>query len=138
MLLDSRGVKSELTLPNSSVHYFNFNPSLWLADGFRSLSAKLKHGNLSQATVIGVFAPELATIGKDMVVYALDGRKGDGAILSKDKAVRGRGVEPLDYGSASGEDLLYQSSDSLSENGFKESALRVVSYFKVSNPSTTL
>lgn len=96
MLLDSRGVKSELTLPNSSVHFFNFNPSLWLADGFRSLSAKLKHGNLSQATVIGVFAPELATIGKDMVVYALDGRKGDGAILSKDKAVRGRGVEPLD------------------------------------------
>lgn len=138
MLLESRGVKSELTLPNSSVHYFNFNPSLWLADGFRSLSASLKHGDLSQATVIGVFAPELATIGKDMVVYALDGRKGDGAILSKDKAVRGRGVEPLDYGSASGEDLLYQSSDSLSENGFKESALRVVSYFKVSNPSTTL
>lgn len=138
MLLDSRGVKSELTLPNSSVHYFNFNPSLWLADGFRSLSAKLKHGDLSQATVIGVFAPELATIGKDMVVYALDGRKGDGAILSKDKAVRGRGVEPLDYGSTSGEDLLYQSSDSLSENGFKESALRVVSYFKASNPSTTL
>lgn len=138
MLLDSRGVKSELTLPNSSVHYFNFNPSLWLADGFRSLSAKLKHGGLSQATVIGVFSPELATIGKDMVVYALDGRKGDGAILSKDKAVRGRGVEPLDYGSASGEDLLYQPSDSLSENGFKESALRVVSYFKVSNPSTTL
>lgn len=88
MLLDSRGVKSELTLPNSSVHYFNFNPSLWLADGFRSLSAKLKHGDLSQATVIGVFSPELATIGKDMVVYALDGRKGDGAILSKDKAVR--------------------------------------------------
>ena len=124
MLLDSRGVKSELTLPNSSVHYFNFNPSLWLADGFRSLSASLKHGDLSQATVIGVFAPELATIGKDMVVYALDGRKGDGAILSKDKAVRGRGVEPLDYGSASGEDLLYQSSDSLSENGFKEAILQ--------------
>ena len=139
MLLDSRGVKSELTLPNSSVHYFNFNPSLlWLADGFRSLSAKLKHGNLSQATVIGVFAPELATIGKDMVVYALDGRKGDGAILSKDKVVRGTGVEPLDYGSTSGEDLLYQSSDSLSENGFKESALRVVSYLKTNNPSTSL
>ena len=57
MLLDSRGVKSELTLPNSSVHYFNFNPSLWLADGFRSLSANLKHGDLSQATVIGVFSP---------------------------------------------------------------------------------
>lgn len=94
MLLDSRGVKSELTLPNSSVHYFNFNPSLWLADGFRSLSASLKHGDLSQATVIGVFAPELATIGKDMVVYALDGRKGDGAILSKDKAVR---VEVLNH-----------------------------------------
>lgn len=138
MLLDSRGVKSELTLPKSSVHYFNFNPSLWLADGFHSLSAKLKHSNLSQATVIGVFAPELATVGKDMVLYTLDGRKGDGIILSKDKAVRGVGVEPLDYGSTSGEDLLYQSSDSLSENGFKESALRIVSYFKVSNPATSL
>ena len=138
MLLDSRGVKSELTLSKSSVHYFNFNPSLWFADGFRSLSAKLKHGNLSQATVIGVFAPELASIGKDMVLYTLDGLKGDGAILSKDKAVRGVGVEPLDYGSTSGEDLLYQSSDSLSENGFKEDALRIVSYFKVSNPATSL
>lgn len=138
MLVDNRGAKSELTLPKSSVHYFNFNPSLYLADGFRSLSAQLKHNNLSQATVIGVFAPELASIGKDMVLYALDGRKDDGAILSKDKAIRGTGVEPLDYGSTSGEDLLYQSSDSLSENDFKESALRVVSYFKVNNPSTSL
>ena len=52
MLLDSRGVKSELTLPNSSVHYFNFNPSLWLADGFRSLSAKLKlYKNLPEVVV---------------------------------------------------------------------------------------
>ena len=68
-----------------------------------------------------------------MVLLGIDGRRNDGAILSKDKAVRGRGVEPLDYGSASGEDLLYQSSDSLSENGLKESALRVVSYFKVAS-----
>ena len=137
-IVDSRGSTHELTLPKSSVHFFNFNPSVLLPDGFRSLSAKLTHSNLSQMTVIGVFAPELETIGKDMVLYGIDGRKGDGAILSKDKAARGEGVEPLDYGSTSGEDLLYQSGDSLSEDGFKESALRVVSYFKVSRPSTSL
>lgn len=138
MLLDSRGTKSELTIPQSSVHYFNFNPSLWLSDGFRSLSANLKRCNLSQATVIGVFAPELSTIGNDMVLLGIDGRKNDGAILSKDKVVRSAGTEPLDYGSTVGEDLLYQSSDSLSEKGFKEGALRVVSYFKVNSPSTSL
>lgn len=59
------------------------------ADGFRSLSASLKHGDLSQATVIGVFAPELATIGKDMVVYALDGRKGDGAHSEQGQSRKG-------------------------------------------------
>ena len=73
-----------------------------------------------------------------MVLLGIDGRRNDGAILSKDKVARSAGTEPLDYGSTAGEDLLYQSSDSLSENGFKESALRVVSYFKVNSPSTSL
>lgn len=73
-----------------------------------------------------------------MVLLGIDGRRNDGAILSKDKVARSAGTEPLDYGSTTGEDLLYQSSDSLSENGFKESALRVVSYFKVNSPSTSL
>lgn len=73
-----------------------------------------------------------------MVLLGIDGRRNDGAILSKDKVARSAGTEPLDYGSTTGEDLLYQSSDSLSENGFKESALRVVFYFKVNSPSTSL
>ena len=136
MLLDSRGVKSELTLPNSSVHYFNFNPSLWLADGFRSLSAKLKHGNLSQATVIGVFAPEMATIGKDMVLYALDGRKGDGAILSKDKAVRGRGVEPLDY-SVNGNTIHYNADESKTASRNFDNALGAIGHFSYRPKSRT-
>ena len=136
MLLDSRGVKSELTLPNSSVHYFNFNPSLWLADGFRSLSAKLKHGDLSQATVIGVFSPELATIGKDMVVYALDGRKGDGAILSKDKAVRGRGVEPLDY-SVNGNTIHYNADESKTASRNFDNALGAIGHFSYRPKSRT-
>jgi hypothetical protein len=136
MLLDSRGVKSELTLPNSSVHYFNFNPSLWLADGFRSLSASLKHGDLSQATVIGVFSPELATIGKDMVVYALDGRKGDGAILSKDKAVRGRGVEPLDY-SVNGNTIHYNADESKTASRNFDNALGAIGHFSYRPKSRT-
>ena len=136
MLLDSRGVKSELTLPNSSVHYFNFNPSLWLADGFRSLSASLKHGNLSQATVIGVFAPEMATIGKDMVLYALDGRKGDGAILSKDKAVRGRGVEPLDY-SVNGNTIHYNADESKTASRNFDNALGAIGHFSYRPKSRT-
>ncbi len=68
-----------------------------------------------------------------MVLLGIDGRRNDGAILSKDKVARSAGTEPLDYGSTTGEDFLNQSSDSLSENGLKESALRVVSYFKVAS-----
>ena len=68
-----------------------------------------------------------------MVLLGIDGRRNDGAVLSKDKLARRAGTEPLDYGSTTGEDLLNQSSDSLSGKGFKESALRVVSYFKVAS-----
>ncbi len=73
MLLDSRGVKSELTLPNSSVHYFNFNPSLWLADGFRSLSASLKLKIVyTQADLRTIFdiTPEL--FDKGLISHSLD------------------------------------------------------------------
>lgn len=83
--------------------------------------------------MVGVFAPDLATIGNDMVLLGIDGRRNDGAILCKDKVARSAGTEPLDYGSTTGENLLNQSSDSLFENGLKESALRVVSYFKVAS-----
>ena len=55
-----------------------------------------------------------------MVLLGIDGRRNDGAILSKDKVARGAGTEPFDYGSTTGEDLLYQSSDSLSENGSRK------------------
>lgn len=38
-----------------------------------------------------------------MVLLGIDGRRNDGAILSKDKVARSAGTEPLDYGSTTGE-----------------------------------
>ena len=74
----------------------------------------------------------------DMLLYSLDGRKGGGSILSKDKAVRANGTEPLDYGKDTGEDLLFSSSDRQSATDFRESSVRVLTYLKSNRPGTGL
>ena len=73
-----------------------------------------------------------------MLLYSLDGRKGGGSILSKDKAVRAHGTEPLDYGKDTGEDLLFSSSDRQSATDFRESSVRVLTYLKSNRPGTGL
>ena len=73
-----------------------------------------------------------------MLLYSLDGRKGGGSILSKDKAVRANGTEPLDYGKDTGEDLLFSSSDRQSATDFRESSVRVLTYLKSNRPGTGL
>ena len=52
-----------------------------------------------------------------------------------DKAVRVQGTEPLDYGSETGEDLLYASTDSLPADGFRETSPRIATYLKADRPS---
>lgn len=128
------GYGDEFTQPRSSLHVFNFHPALDLPANALGKAAQLRYSNLPQATVIGVFAPKLSGHAADMLLYGINGRPGDGALFSKDKVVRRMGTEALDYGSETGEDLLYSSSDSLPEEELKESLLRVATYFKADRP----
>lgn len=139
-LYDRNGVPSgtEFTQRRSSLRAFNFHPALDLSNGTVGKNAQLKYSNLSQSTIIGVFCPDLDGYATDMLLYGVDGRAGSGSLLTKDKVVRAKGTDALDYGSETGEDLLYQSSDSLSVEGFKESALRLVTYMKTNAPATSV
>lgn len=129
---------SEFTQERSAMHAINFHPAPNLSAGVTAKFALLKRSNLSQATIFGVFSPDISSHATDMVLYGIDGRSGAGSLLTKDKAVRATGTDALDYGSETGEDLLYQSSDSLDEEGFKESAIRVMTYMKADRPSTSV
>lgn len=130
------GYKStEFTQARNTLHTINFNPALNLSEGLFKKSALLSRSNLSQATIIGVFATLPSTTSRDMILYAVNGRKKAGTIVTKDKAVRGYGVDPLNYGDESGDDLLYTSSDPITENQFKEESPRIVTYFKSDRPN---
>lgn len=79
---------SEYTQTRSFAPAFNFHPALYLSGGSYGKTASFKFSNFSQATVFSVFALPPESHDKDMLLYSLDGRKGGGSILSKDKAVR--------------------------------------------------
>lgn len=129
---------SEYTQTRSFAPAFNFHPALYLSGGSYGKTASFKFSNFSQATVFSVFALPPESHDKDMLLYSLDGRKGGGSILSKDKAVRANGTEPLDYGKDTGEDLLFSSSDRQSATDFRESSVRVLTYLKSNRPGTGL
>ena len=129
---------SEYTQTRSFAPAFNFHPALYLSGGSYGKTASFKFSNFSQATVFSVFALPPESHDKDMLLYSLDGRKGGGSILSKDKAVRANGTEPLDYGKDTGEDLLFSSSDRQSATDFRESSIRVLTYLKSNRPGTGL
>ena len=129
---------SEYTQTRSFAPAFNFHPALYLSGGSYGKTASFKFSNFSQATVFSVFALPPESHDKDMLLYSLDGRKGGGSILSKDKAVRANGTDPLDYGKDTGEDLLFSSSDRQSATDFRESSVRVLTYLKSNRPGTGL
>lgn len=126
---------TEFTQSRTSLLTINFHPAFSLSEGVFGKSAYLEHSNLSQATIIGVFASLPNTSGQDMMLYAVNGREGSGTIFSKDKAVRVQGVEPLDYGSKYGEDLLFNSSDPITEDKFRERFPRIATYLKADRPN---
>lgn len=129
---------SEYTQTRSFAPAFNFHPALYLSGGSYGKTASFKFSNFSQATVFSVFALPPESHDKDMLLYSLGGRKGGGSILSKDKAVRANGTEPLDYGKETGEDLVFSSSDRQSATDFQESSVRVLTYLKSDRPGTGL
>ena len=113
---------------------FNFNPALNFSEGNQPKESLLKYSNLAQMTVIGVFAPTTTAYNKDEVLYAVSGRKGAGSLVSRDKAVGQQGIEPLDYGSTAGEDLLYSGSERQIAEEFKSTSPRIVSYIRAYAP----
>lgn len=129
---------AEFTQSRSAALAFNFHPALSLSAGTSSKEILVRHSDLSQATVFGVFAPLPATPSADMVLYGLNGQAGTGTLLTRDKAVRATGIEPLDYGNEQGEDLLYTTSDDVTSDRFKETSPRIVTYLKSGSPGHSL
>lgn len=135
-LYDAKGAAygGEFTQRHTWIRTFNFNPALNFSEGNQPKESLLKYSNLAQMTVIGVFAPTTTAYNKDEVLYAVSGRKGAGSLVSRDKAVGQQGIEPLDYGSTAGEDLLYSGSERQTAEVFKSTSPRIVSYIRAYAP----
>lgn len=117
---------------NASIEYkqarrlmqaFNFNPAFY----FKFLSAdsiisNLRHTNLSQATILGVFAPS-HHLSRESKIYEVNGRNGEGFSVYKSSIVGES--SSLQYGGGSTLNLL---ADNENDVLFKESALRTLTY----------
>lgn len=126
---------SEFIQEKKKTHTINFHPALNLSESGLPKVLQLKYSDLSQATVFGVFCPDLADISKDQILYGINSQENQGVIVTTDKAARVEGIDPLDYGSEEGEDLMYSSADSKSVDEFKESAIRMATYLKADHPT---
>lgn len=114
----------------------NFNPALDFSKGDTPKWSELRRSSLIQGTIIGVFAPY--TFTTEGVVYGVASGDGGGSLVTSDRIVRPGSIEPLDYGEAHGEDLLYTGKDSIPENTFKEHATKVLTYYRAANPNTSV
>jgi hypothetical protein len=141
-IYDSRGAGYGEEYTNSAVRFYNGHPALELNKllDLRSREVELKHGNLSQATVIGVFAPS-ASFDAGQLLYGLNGRPGAGVFVGTDKVYPSResGKTAFDYGETEGMDLRYSSSDSEPDaDAFRETSLRIATYYRSLPPATGL
>jgi hypothetical protein len=139
---DSRGANygTEYTIPHAYIRNYNFNPAMDLTEIIGNKQFMLSKGNLSQATIISVWAPDYGDFDDDMFLYALNGRAGDGYIFTKDKIIHseqsGKGI--FDYGKDEGKDLLYRKTDvEPSVNKFRERSLRIAAYNRVLKPNNS-
>lgn len=102
---------------------FNFNPAFHfkylLTD---SIISNLRHTNLSQATILGVFAPS-HNLSRESKIYEVNGRNGEGFSVYKSSIVGES--SSLQYGGGSTLNLL---ADNENDVLFKESALRTLTY----------
>lgn len=114
----------------------NFNPALDFSKGDTPKWSELRRSSLIQGTIIGVFAPY--TFTTEGVVYGVASGDGGGSLVTSDQIVRPGSIEPLDYGEAHGEDLLYTGKDSIPEDIFKEHATKVLTYYRAANPNTSV
>ena len=85
----------EYTRPRDSVQTFNFHPALRLSSASGPLSVYLRQALPGQCTVIGVFAPRLASVTSDMTLYTVAGA--DTTAVSRTQVIHsGGGSLPYD------------------------------------------
>jgi hypothetical protein len=139
---DNRGAGHGDEFSNSAVRFYNGHPALDLDKllDLKSREVLLKRSNLSQATIIGAFAPS-SGFDANQMLYGVHGRAGSGVFVGTDKAYPGResGKEPFDYGETEGMDMRYSSGDSEADgNAFRETSLRIAAYYRTLPPATGL
>jgi|GEM_PF-3682325 len=137
---DSRGAAYGEEYTNSVVRFYNGHPALELdpLPDLRSCEVQLTHSSLAQATIIGAFAPS-AGFESNQLLYALNGRSGEGVYVGTDKVYPSResGKEPFDYGETEGMDLRYSPNDSEGNaDAFRSTSLRIASYYRATPAST--
>lgn len=88
------------TQDKSLLKFLNFNPAIDFSKGDSPKWGDLLRSNLTQATIIGVFAPYSFT--DESVIYGVASGDGGGSLVTNDKIVRPGSVAPLDYGDTEG------------------------------------
>jgi hypothetical protein len=141
-IYDSRGAGYGEEYTSGVVRFYNGRPALELDKllDLTSREVELKHSNLSQATVIGVFAPS-AGFDAGQLLYGLNGRPGSGVFVGTDKVHPSSesGKTAFDYGETEGMDLRYSSSDSEPDgDAFRETSLRIAAYYRTLPPASGL
>lgn len=110
---------------------FNFNPAFhFKAITTDSIITNLRHTNLSQATILGVFAPDSLSIAQDAEIYSVYGNDNEEFSVFKESI---NGVNSnLQYGIDSTLNLL---ADNNNDVAFKQSALRTLTYQRSFTPN---
>ncbi|MDR2474230.1 MAG: hypothetical protein LBD45_00080, partial [Bacteroidales bacterium] len=139
---DSRGAAFGEEYSSSVVRFYNGHPALELDKllDLKSREVQLKRTSLSQATIIGAFAPA-AGFDANQLLYSLNGRPEQGVFVGTDKVYPSResGKEVFDYGETEGMDLRYSSNDvEPNVDAFRESSLRILSYYRTIPPTTNV
>lgn len=124
------------TQDRSLLKFLNFNPAIDFSKGDSPKWSDLFRSNLTQATIIGVFAPYSFT--NESVIYSVASGDGGGSLVTNDKIVRPGSVAPLDYGDTDGEDLRHTAKDSVTLDIFKEHATKVLTYYRAAAPNTSV
>ena len=140
---DERGslYGSEYVTSRNRVKTYNFNPAINLsAPADKSKQFLLNKTNLAQTTVVSVWAPDFK-FERDMFLYALNGRPGEGYIFTKDKVIHSNesGKDILNYGREEGKNLLFPNADEGADlNKFQEQTLRIAVYNRALLPNHSM
>lgn len=139
---DKQGAVPSTEFTTGLIRFYNGIPALEMNKIFdyKSREVHLKHTNLSQATIFGVFAP-YSDFNTEMLLYGFNGRPGQGFWLSNDKIIPSResGKTKFDYGETEGMDLRYSANDAeANENLFRERSMRIATYYRSVPPATNI